>query len=117
MRANRADRVKAEALPGPAVEVMEFGDLVQEGNQSRCSFSSAFNTRRFGVAVLDGELRVVSANRTFCGLVGIDQEGVQGFPYDTFTSEAEHEALLTETRSARIRSSALRATHHGTEGP
>ncbi len=99
-----AGRGVAEAAAGPAVDVMELAELVGQGHHTPCHFDTAFNTRRFGVAVLDGELRVVSANRTFCGLVGIDEREIQGVSYDTFTSEAEHQALITETRSARIRS-------------
>ena len=48
------------------------------------TFKAVFETRLFGVAVLDAAERVVMANEAFCSLVGYDELAVRGLQLSAF---------------------------------
>ncbi|MFO7629236.1 MAG: CheR family methyltransferase [Prochlorococcaceae cyanobacterium] len=79
--------------------VTELRALEQRASELSATFESVFDARSIGVAVLDGQLRVVMANQTFSALVGFDPASIVGVASSMFAPEAEEE-LGADARAA-----------------
>jgi two-component system CheB/CheR fusion protein len=73
---------------GTLADVTAVRELEERASELSASFASVFESRSFGASVLDGQLRVVKANHTFCAQVGVDQESIVGMSLALFAPEA-----------------------------
>lgn len=84
---------------GTLADVTAVRELEELASELSANFESVFESRSFGASVLDGQLRVVKANQTFCALVGADQDSIVGMSLALFAPEAV-EGLSADVRAA-----------------
>jgi two-component system CheB/CheR fusion protein len=83
---------------GTLADVTDVHGLQERADELAAIFESVFQNASFGVAVLDGQQRVVMANGVFCAAVGFDPGSITGVSAAMLCPQEELEALIREAR-------------------
>ena len=76
---------------GTISDISERVASQSEASDLSLVFGAVYDTKAFGIAVLDAEARVVMTNDAFCGLVGYERASILGRPIFAFGHAEERE--------------------------